>query len=293
MVKNGEIAIGEQTEILYEFRFSEKDGQISFVPLKDKIKCLRSLTKQSLAENDDCSLEIIKPFKDTLLKTGINYIWKGTYVVTAWDTGFVVIPPTTISTQDTVYEFNPILLKITAPLVQEGKEIYDIKEQFIEIPKPKFYWFKKNSWWIISIGLALVGFFIFKKLKRNFSSKEIVKELSLKEKTLLAINSLNEAKMWEKGKIKEHYVELSFILRSYLGSRYGLNLLEKTSYQSTILLLKKGLEKETVDTIRIVLNQSDLVKFAESTPTELEILKISSFAKQIVSETSPIEFENV
>jgi len=36
-----------------------------------------------------------------------------------------------------------------------------------------------------------------------------------------------------------------------------------------------------------------MVKFAKSSPDELSVLRISVLAKQIIAETSPIEFENV
>ena len=93
--------------------------------------------------------------------------------------------------------------------------------------------------------------------------------------------------------MKKHFVELSYILRSYLTTRYDISLLEKTSYQTKILLTEKGLNKETVDVVSRILSQSDMVKFAKSKPELIEILRISTLAKQIVVETSPLEFDNV
>jgi len=40
--------------------------------------------------------------------------------------------------------------------------------------------------------------------------------------------------------------------------------------------------------IQKVLDQSDLVKFAKSVPTEFEILNVSTLAKEIVEKTSPL-----
>jgi hypothetical protein len=84
---------------------------------------------------------------------------------------------------------------------------------------------------------------------------------------------------------------MSYILRSYLGVRYELNLLESTSFQTKILMKHKGLSEDTVETIQLILEQADMVKFAKSMPEEIDILKISALAKQIVAETSPLEFD--
>ena len=78
-----------------------------------------------------------------------------------------------------------------------------------------------------------------------------------------------------------------------MTSRYNISLLEKTSYQTKIVLTEKGLNKETVDVVARILSQSDMVKFAKSKPELIEILRISTLAKQIVVETSPLEFDNV
>ena len=115
----------------------------------------------------------------------------------------------------------------------------------------------------------------------------------MKEKTILAIESLEKRRLWEDDKLKLHYIELSYIMRSYLSARYNLNLLEKTTIETRLLLREAGLHAETINGISQILNQSDMVKFAKSTPDEMTILKVSIKAKQIVAETSPIEFENV
>ena len=99
--------------------------------------------------------------------------------------------------------------------------------------------------------------------------------------------------MWKQGLLKEHYVELSFILREYLSKRYALSLIEKTSYESKLLLTQKGIPVLTIDEIGEILNQSDMVKFAKSEPEEITVIRLSSTAKQIVEQTSLLELEDV
>jgi len=134
--------------------------------------------------------------------------------------------------------------------------------------------------------------FYLKKVNRA-GPEEIVSITSLKQRTLIAIGALEKAKLWEKGKLKDHFVELSFILRSYLTSRYNVSLLEKTSFETKLILSRKGLNEGTIVAIARILSESDMVKFAKSEPELMAILKVSTLAKQIVAETSPLEFDNV
>ena len=83
------------------------------------------------------------------------------------------------------------------------------------------------------------------------------------------------------------------ILRMYLTSRFEISLLEKTTYETKLLLTQKGLNEETVEVIARILSESDMVKFAKSEPETIAILRVSTLARQIVAETSPLEFDNV
>jgi hypothetical protein len=115
----------------------------------------------------------------------------------------------------------------------------------------------------------------------------------LKFKTLLAIDSLEKSELWRKDQLKEHFVELSYILRSYLTARYQLSLLDKTTNETRLLLTQAGLKKEIVDTILRLLSHSDMVKFAASEPAEELIQRSLFMLRQTIVETSPIEFEYV
>lgn len=127
---------------------------------------------------------------------------------------------------------------------------------------------------------------------KNKGPVKIETVMSLKDRTLFAINILDNQKLWQEGKLKQHYSEMSHIMRSYLSGRYQLNLLERTTFETKALLIQTGLPADTVETFMTILRQADMVKFANSTTDELNILKISMLAKQIVAETSPLEIES-
>ena len=71
-----------------------------------------------------------------------------------------------------------------------------------------------------------------------------------------------------------------------------LNLLDKTTYETKLLLTAKNIDKEVVDSILKVLNHSDMVKFAASKPGEEIVEKSFFMIRQLIVETSPIEYQH-
>ena len=63
-----------------------------------------------------------------------------------------------------------------------------------------------------------------------------------------------------------------------------IHLLEKTTSETKLLLAQKGIKKDLIAKIEDVLQQSDMVKFAKSTPDEITILSVSIIAKEIIQE---------
>jgi RNA-binding protein YhbY len=60
-----------------------------------------------------------------------------------------------------------------------------------------------------------------------------------------------------------------------------------------LLLKQKGLSDDILVAIKQILEESDLVKFAKSHPSENDILKVSAIARQVIYQTSPIETDFV
>ena len=287
------ILIGERITLTYSLPI-EKNKQPKFISstntLPARLKSNTGIISKSISED----IEILTPFKDTLIDTEKSRLWIGVYEITVWDSGTYIITGPTMNIGDSAISFPQIELKSSLVKSEKGKSLYDIKESFAQIPDEPFSFktFTKNNWWwILPLILLLVVFVIYKWVKRKKTLTQ-TKELSLKELTLIAIDKLEKERLWEKGKLKEHYIELSFILRSYLSTRYVVNLLEKTTKETKLLLQQKGLQENTIQSITIILNESDMVKFAKSQPEEIAVLKVSQLARQIVSETSLIQLSD-
>lgn len=298
-VNPSSILIGETVE--YTLRIKLAPGsRIRYEAFQGFIPGKLKLPNGSLATGQTVEVELLEEFSDSLHKGASYDTWIGKYSITVWDSGTVVLPEQSIVINDSTFYFSSLEVnaRFVAPI--KDQDIYDIRESFADIPEPQTFLQKTlgfliaNAYWLLPLLAVLVLVIIqLRRHKKAAKSKPKVKEISLKDKTLLAIESLEQQRLWEQGKLKLHYIELSYIMRSYLSSRYNLNLLEKTTLETRLLLRQSGLVDETIDTLMTILTQSDMVKFAKSSPDELSILKVSVLAKQLVAETSPIEFENV
>lgn len=289
-VSESHLSIGQPITLTYRIKTAKHDS-INFQPNLKSILG-RSISRSGNSTKDQIEFEILREFSDSTLIENDQKIWIGKYTITAWDSGAYVIPGPRVIINDSVFEFENIAIACYLVDPIDGIDIYDIKESFVELPREPFSlrnFLQKNWWWILIVLIVVI--FYFRKKK-----KKPIKEdtpLSLEESTLAAIQALENEKLWENEQLKEHFIKLSYILRSYLTSRYEISLLEKTTNETRLLLTQKGLNEETVKVISKILSQSDMVKFAKSKPDTISILNVSNLAKQIVIETNLKETDHV
>lgn len=286
------VLIGEPITLTYSIE-TDASSTISF---EAELREIEVQTKTGgVLNSDGKKVEIREPFLDTFTLQNGNKQWAGQYTIVVWDSGTFIIPGPKVIVDDSTLHFQHLEIYANLSAKKSGIDLYDIREEYADIPPEEsaILVFLKNYWWIGLILIAFIVLIVF-LVRRNKPAApvKIVKAMSLKERTLMAIDALEKEKLWEKDRLKEHFIELSYILRSYLTVRYDISILEKTTFETKALLSQNGLNDDTVDTIVRILSQSDMVKFAKSKPELVEILKISTLARQIVAETSPLEFDN-
>lgn len=282
--------IGEQTTLIYELKGIKKGQSLTFYEKSKVIPCVSKKENLTSGVSDNSTLEIIGKFHDTIVYEHGDYTWRGSYVVTAWDTGNYFIPKSTIATIDNILVFPFVKLTITSPKLDKKRGLYDIKESFVSIPSSFELFIKSYGVWIlIGVLIIVIGIYVWRKYRKRskVTPTEKAVDLSLKQKTLNELEALLHEGIWEKEGIKAHYVVLSNIVRSYLGERYSLSLMDKTTYQIQALLAKSNVHRGLLDELAVVLEQSDLVKFAKSEPGYLEVVHSLQLAKDIVEKTSP------
>ena len=304
MIGRSYLFVGQQTTLTYMVKM-KTDSKFSYQPFKNSIKSKRLQSNGRSETNEKIEVEIIQPFHDTIVKTKENEkMWIGSYTITAWDSGYIEIPKSTIIVDDKNVSLTAIVLKVDLSAKKKGQDIYDIKETYSQLPpEPILEKVKKavkkvfgNYWVWIIVVLLLVSVFVYYKWKKKRSvilSDEVIIELTPQEKALAAISELELQRLWEKGKLKTHYIELSHILRAYLSEVLEIHLLEKTTTETKLLLAQKGVRKDLILKIEEVLQQSDMVKFAKSSPDELSILAVSVLAKEIIQEVNSKKKQDV
>ena len=107
------------------------------------------------------------------------------------------------------------------------------------------------------------------------------------------MNELDEKLLWQNNKVKEYYSELTEIVRGYIERELKVPALEKTTDEiletlkdfNDVETIKTS--KETINKLKELLQEADLVKFAKSKPLALEIEEDRKDAEDIVSSLKP------
>ena len=137
--------------------------------------------------------------------------------------------------------------------------------------------FREMLPWILA-GLALVALIVgavwyFKKRKKQepvFTLKPRI-ILSPHEQALQELEKLRIKKLWQSGRVKEYYSELTEIIRRYIENKYRLPALEQTSAEILDSLTGNAVcPPSVIDKLGDLLILADMVKFAKTQPVATE-----------------------
>lgn len=276
--------IGEQTQLTIQFSgLPSKKGKIKpihYRELSGEIACEMRVDSSALIKEG--ILEIIGSFKDTsFTHSSQTMTWQGKYAITAWDTGVYIFPLIQIPFLDSTYSIQatPLTIQFTKKKIDD-----ELDEFHAKLPEDNWRLVKKHGWIVALIGVIATLFWM---RKRNTIQNE--KQLTLQQRTQIALEALRKQAYWKTGQLEKHYTEFSFLLRSFLSVRYALNFMERTSKESIVLLQAKGVEKQTLQQIELLLNESDMVKFAKNAPDEELILNSLNRLEELIIELSPLD----
>lgn len=262
--------IGEQITLYFEINNFQKEADVIFYPWKDVILCPSLLEATTPKE-----LEILF-FRDTIIRDKETQLIAA-YTITAWDTGTFVLPRHAYQIDHEQFFFDEFVLHVSAPQISSDDQIMESELPFQDYEIDHLYLLKKYLPWFLGslILLVLLLWLLMRKNKRE--NTDMGSAVPLLERTMLAIETLENKKLIAQGKVREHYVESSYIFRNYLGEHFNLNILEKTSEQTRILLISKGLPSSLILEIQLLLNTFDSVKFAKFNPelSESELILIN------------------
>jgi hypothetical protein len=230
----------------------------------------------------------------TLQESGSQQLFQK-IVLTAFDSGFHVIPPFSIQyvrdgdTTVLTAETEPLLITVGSIPVDTTKAIKDIKD-LVRYP----FTFQDALPWIFGILIAaMAGWLVYYLLKRN-RKKVVVTAPAAPvvpphERALAALQQIEEEKIWQQGNVKLYFTRVTDVIRKFISETQGIDAMEMTSSEILSLNIIKSLSDTKVASLKQLLESSDLVKFAKATPLPSENEQAMRLAVQIVSESNSMQ----
>jgi hypothetical protein len=209
-----------------------------------------------------------------------------------FDTGWVRIPSLAVIIQyqgqtDTQYTNDvPVMV---LPVEPDSAGLRAIKPIFKQPFNPGYY---KRYLPHLAIGLLiLAGIVYWLNQRRKKKSEVVIIPLppAPDEWAYKALEELAGKKLWQGGDIKEHYTQLTAILREYLERRFGIHALEQTSDEILHQLRLQHLQVSLLQDTEALLSVSDLIKFAKADPgIDIHAVTIER-VRSFVFQTTPSE----
>lgn len=223
---------------------------------------------------------------DTITSTAV--------VVARYDSGTSVLPPLAFLATvpgDTVVrgvQTNPVTLTIHTVPVDTASAIKDLKP-----PLGMPYTLAEI---LIAAGIVLLVaaacVLAYRRWKRRVSAPGPAEpQAPSRPAHVLALEELailKEKQLWQQGRLKEYYTELTDILRRYLERRYSVMALEETSQEILSALRNLKLTPRVVERMEGILLRADLVKFAKHRPEMNEHDETMIAAREFVDRTRPV-----
>lgn len=198
--------------------------------------------------------------------------------LTSFDTGYVEIPSIGIkyykSTKDTTAytSFTDYMDIYVRPVSIDTTMAY----KPIIMPIKQNITFKETVPYIGGlIILAGLIFLIIYLVKRSKNKEQIVEEeikpqipaiITAREK----LSALKESNLWQSGRYKDYYTDLTDIAREYLEGQFEIDAIEMTSEEILDEVKKIKLDNQVFNKLQNTLTTADLVKFAKATPDSTE-----------------------
>lgn len=194
------------------------------------------------------------------------------FKLTMFDTGNVFIPPVAFSykhRQDTLQRIaysNPIPLSIAAIPFDPKGDIKDIKPP-LDAPW-RFEDFLPYLIALLLLALIAAGYYYYRRWKKRREEGFVPVKPSIPpgQAALAALRLLEDKHLWQHGKVKQYYSEVTEIVRRFIEEQYGVLALESTSDEILAQLLKLPEAQALLKEFRSFFTTADLVKFAKYVP---------------------------
>ncbi|MDR1543894.1 MAG: hypothetical protein LBS50_05700 [Prevotellaceae bacterium] len=275
-----EIFIGEQCKLMFEI-YQRNDIQVVAPIFSDTLIA---------------GIEIVGRTSDTTKNQDNSLVVRQIYTLTSFDSALYYISPFEFAGGgDTIFSQNLSLKVLSVPIdtTQQEIMIFDIKP--IERAPFNLELFRKILlwilliWFLITFVILLLIRYLRKKRKPQEPTKEEIKR-SAYEVAVEKFEEIRKEKIWQQGRSKEYFTQVTDVLREYIESRFDVPTFEKTSAEIVDLLqFTKRDFAEQLKSLQKILTLSDLVKFAKYLPDFDEHISALNKAESFVEETKKVE----
>ncbi|KAA6347520.1 hypothetical protein EZS27_005008 [termite gut metagenome] len=213
-------------------------------------------------------VEISKP--DTqYLNNNQRLLIEQNYTITSFDSALYYLPPFVVNVDSVEYKSKPLSLKVYSMSVDTLHPMAFFQQK--DIMSSPFEW---GDWYSLigcsCVVLPLLILLVY-LIIRLCDNKPIIRKIRIEPKlpphqlAMQAIDGIKSEKIWQKGRVKEYYTELTDMIRAYISERFQFNALEMTSSEIIDHLLKIK-DKDTLKDLKELFGTADLVKFAKYNP---------------------------
>ncbi|KAA6313436.1 hypothetical protein EZS27_035793, partial [termite gut metagenome] len=216
------------------------------------------------------------------------------YTITSFDSALYYLPPFVVNVDSVNYKSRPLSLKVYSMPVDTLHPMMFFGQK--DVMNPPFDW---GDWRgliacsCLALPLLILLIYLIVRLRDN---KPIIRKIKIEPKlpphqlAIQEIERIKSEKVWQKGKTKEYYTELTDAIRAYISERFQFNALEMTSSEIIDHLLSTC-DEEAFKDLKELFGTADLVKFAKYDPqiNENDINLIT--AVQFVNQTRQSDAE--
>jgi hypothetical protein len=231
---------------------------------------------------------------DTLSSDERQFTIRQNLLITSFDSGYYVIPPIRIGyllRGDTTTYYTqtaPVSLSVNTIQTDQKQDIRPIKPPL----KAPITFREIMTWVLLLLLIAAIAFGVYYFLKKRKKKEPLIK-LRLKptippdEAALEAFETLRLKKLWQSGRVKEYYSEMTDIVREYMELRFSIRALEMTTDEIALAMRQAPVNSEARNKVLTTLTLADLVKFAKEQPLPMENDTSLNHCIDFVRETRP------
>ena len=228
-----------------------------------------------------------KPFRSVEAPGGQN--WEAEVQLIGLEPGLQEIAGIRIFFPDTILAATPITLEVLVPALPPEAGLAPIKD-IVKEP------LRFSDRWPIGLPgllllLAAVAWFLYRARRTRpalVAASPAEEQIPTHVVALRKLEALKQNQLWKQSH-KNHYIELTDILRAYIGERFLFRALSETSSDILHDLASSKIAPAALQRLEGILHTADLVKFAKARPDEALSVQLLDDAFCFVEETMPFQ----